>query len=76
MKTTSTRGATRHAPKRGFQVGKTRRSTKKGYLKRPELGFVDRLLKSFKQVAPDDWIPSQYLALIQERRKQNRKQLH
>ncbi|MFO1463954.1 MAG: hypothetical protein U1F66_09240 [bacterium] len=68
MKTTSTRGVTRKAPRGIPQPRKSRRIQKPGYLKRPELGFVDRLLRSFHQVAPEEWIPSQYQNLLKSKR--------
>lgn len=61
MKTTTTQGVLRPAP---IRAGRSKRKTRPAYLKRPHLGLMDRLLRSFNQVAPEDWIPSQYLNLL------------
>ena len=74
MKHTQSKGVTRPAPALQ-KAGQSKRKTPKGYLKRPELGLMDRLLRSFNQVAHDDWIPSQYLQLLRNGQKA-RKTLH
>ena len=68
MKHTQNKGVLRHspAPIRGRTAKK---NTPAPYLKEPHLGLMDRLLRSFNQVAPEEWIPSQYLTLLNHRRK-------
>ena len=68
MKHTQSKGVLRRspAPIRGRTAKKNPPAT---YLKKPHLGLMDRLLRSFNQVAPEDWIPSQYLTMLHHRRK-------
>lgn len=63
MKTTTTKGVLRRAPD-PIQTGGPKRNPHSAYLKRPHLSLMDRLLRSFNQVAPEDWIPNQYLHLL------------
>jgi hypothetical protein len=69
MKHTQTKGVQPRLPTPQKGLGKTQRKSQSGYLKRPELGLMDRLLRSIHQVAHEDWIPSQYLTLIKHGRK-------
>ena len=75
MKQTQTRGIRPHLPTPQKGARKTKRKSKSAYLKRPELGLMDRLLRSFQGVASEDWIPNPYLTLIKQRRK-SAKTLH
>lgn len=73
MKHTQTKGILRRTPT-PIRAGKPKRKTPGAYLKRPHLGLMDRLLRSFNQVAPEEWIPSQYLPLLNHNRQT--RQLH
>ncbi len=68
MKHTQTKGILRSTPP-PIRAGKPKRKTPGPYLKRPHLGLMDRLLRSFNQVAPEEWIPSQYLTLLHHSRQ-------
>ncbi|MCE9625155.1 MAG: hypothetical protein K8R69_06865 [Deltaproteobacteria bacterium] len=74
MKHTPSKGDLRPAPALQ-KVGQSKKKTPKRYLNRPDLGLMDRLLRSFNQVAHEDWIPSQYLQLLRNG-PQARKTLH
>lgn len=75
MKQTQTRVLRPRLPTPQKGARKTKGKSKSAYLKRPELGLMDRLLRSFQGVASEDWIPNQYLSLIKQRRK-SAKYLH
>lgn len=44
-----------------------KRRFSKNYLESPELRWMDRFLRSFKKVAPADWIPAQYHPALRQR---------
>lgn len=68
MKQTQTKGVLRRNPG-PLRAGTPKRKKPGAYLKRPQLGLMDRLLRSFNQVAPEEWIPSQYLPLLSHNRQ-------
>lgn len=68
MKHTQSKGVLRRSPAT-IRGRTTKKNTPAPYLKEPHLGLMDRLLRSFNQVAPEEWIPSQYLSLLHQRRK-------